>query len=144
VRFVRHSVSVAIARPDGSGATLLVQRPADDADLPLAWGLPAASLRSDESTAAAVRRAGREKLGVELDVGAALRSGTVERAGYSLRMTLYAATIVRGDPAVQQPFPDVTQYAAWCWGHAADLLPAAERGSLCCRLFLDHAAAARS
>jgi methylated-DNA-protein-cysteine methyltransferase related protein len=140
---VRRSVSVAITR-DGGAATLLVRRPPDDADLPDAWGLPAASLRPVESDVACVRRAGLEKLGVELDVGAALRRGSVERAGYRLDMTLFAATIRRGEPSVPQPHAGVTQYAAWRWGDTPDLVPAAERGSLCCRLFLEHAASAEA
>lgn len=137
----RRSVSLAIHHPDGTGAILLVQRPPDDADLPDAWGLPAGSLHPGETAEDAVRRAGREKLGVVLEVGAALRRGAVERAAYTLSMTLYQATIRSGAPAVPQPHPAVTQYADWRWGTASELQPAADRGSLCCRLFREHLAA---
>lgn len=137
---VRRAVAVAVRHAGASARVLLVRRPHDDADLPDAWGLPAASLAPGERPENAVRRAGREKLGVELRVGHPLRSGTTERPGYVLAMTLFDATMLSGVPAVPQPFLDVTQYAAWRWGEAPDLEPAASRGSLCCRLFLEHAA----
>jgi 8-oxo-dGTP pyrophosphatase MutT (NUDIX family) len=138
----RHAVSVAIRSAEQPGRVLIVQRPPDDADLPDAWGLPAASMLPGESPADAVRRAGTGKLGVRLSVGTPLRSGSVQRAGYTLQMTLYDATIAEGSPAVPQPTPDVTQYADMRWGSAPDLAPAAAQGSLCCSLFLEHAGSA--
>jgi len=53
---------------------------------------------------------------------------------------LYEARIVSGDVIVPQPASGVTQYQSWKWGSAADLEPAAEKGSLCCRLYgqTDH------
>ena len=59
--------SVAVVVRDGGGRFLAVRRP-DDPEDPLAglWGLPAITLRDGEDERAAVVRAGREKLGVEL------------------------------------------------------------------------------
>jgi 8-oxo-dGTP pyrophosphatase MutT (NUDIX family) len=133
-RPVKRSVSVAIPHADGK-RVLIVQRPSDDEDLPDAWGLPAASLRDGESWEAAVRRAGREKLGVELAVGPEMNRGAIDRNEYSLEMRLYRARIQSGQVAVPQPDPRVTQYQAWRWGDADDLEPAARAGSLCCQLF---------
>ena len=132
-RRVKRSVSVSI--PNGNDV-LIVQRPSDDEDLPNAWGLPAATLREGETWEAAVRRAGREKLGVELDVGRELNRGSLERKDYTLEMRLYEARIARGTPVVPQPETTVTQYQGWRWGNATDLAPAAEQGSLCCRLYI--------
>jgi ADP-ribose pyrophosphatase YjhB (NUDIX family) len=132
---VKRSVSLAI-RGD-AGRTLLVQRPPHDEDLPLAWGLPAASLRGDEDWEAAARRAARDKLGVQVVVDGVLRSGHLGRPGYRLEMRLYGVRITEGEPAVPQPADDVTQYVALRWGHAADLVPAARAGSLCSRLYLE-------
>ena len=132
----RRSVSVAIHHPE-TGKVLLVQRPADDEDLPLAWGLPAASLRPGESWEDAVRRAGRGKLGVELEPGGVLREGSLDRASYRLEMRLYGARLTAGAPEVPQRDPGVTQYRSWRWGDAAELEPAAARGSLCSRLYLE-------
>ena len=133
-RPVKRSIAVAIPHADGR-RVLIVQRPADDEDLPGAWGLPAASLQDGESWEAAVRRAGREKLGVELVVGREMNRGTLERRSYSLEMRLYNAQIIEGDVEVPQPDARVTQYQAWRWGDADNLEPAARAGSLCCELF---------
>ena len=106
---------------------LLVRRPDDDADLPGVWGLPAASLAEDESPEEAVRRAGREKLGVDVR--------PLEPVGSDGSMTDFRADIVTGVPAVQQGGPN-TQYAELRWGRPADLVPAARQGSLCSRVLL--------
>jgi hypothetical protein len=48
----------------------------------------------------------------------------------------WAAEIVSGRPAVPQPGAG-TQYDELRWGDAAELLPAARAGSLCCRVLLE-------
>jgi ADP-ribose pyrophosphatase YjhB (NUDIX family) len=116
---------------------LVVQRPPDDDDLPNAWGLPAGSLQPGESWTQAVERAAREKLGVEVEPGALLNEGRVTRPDYVLHMRLYEASVVRGEPCVAQPERGITRYVDWTWGEPALLTPAAERGSLCSRLFLE-------
>jgi len=117
---------VSLVIEDGE-RVLLVRRPDDDADLPGVWGLPAASITDGESPDDAVRRAGREKLGVEVR--------PLDPLGHDGPMTDFRAEIVTGEPAVPQPGPN-TQYAALRWGDLADLLPAARRGSLCSRVLL--------
>ncbi len=124
------------ARNGRAGGFLLVRRPPDDEDLPDAWGLPAGSLREGESWEDAVRRAGREKLGVSLRPGPLLREGEIERAGYRLRMRLYAAEVEQGEPRVPQAVAGVTQYVALTRGPLAKLEPAARAGSLCSTLAL--------
>src|SRR5688572_30452466 len=119
---IKRSVSVAVF--DSAGRVLLVQRPADDEDLPNAWGLPAASLQPGESWEAAVVRAGRDKLGVEMTVGTELRSGELKRDDYVLEMKLFQAH-TSDEPRVPQSVPGVTQYQDWKWGSAPDLEPAA-------------------
>jgi hypothetical protein len=117
-------VSLVIERPEG---LLLVRRPDDDEDLPGAWGLPAATLADGESQEDAVRRAGRDKLGVEVRPLRAL--------GEEGFMTGWEAELVFGEPAVPQPGPH-TQYAELRWGDPSELVPAARRGSLCSRVLL--------
>jgi 8-oxo-dGTP diphosphatase len=112
---------------EGAEGLLLVRRPDDDEDLPGVWGLPAVSLASGESEEEAVRRAGRDKLGVELQ--------PLERVGREQTMTDWAARIVSGEPAVPQPGPH-TQYTELRFGEPSDLVPAAREGSLCCRVLL--------
>jgi 8-oxo-dGTP diphosphatase len=131
---VKRSVSLAIH--DDGGRVLLVQRPPDDEDLPLAWGLPAASLQGDESWEDAVRRAARDKLGLDVRIGDVLAAGHLDRPAYRLEMRLYEATITSGEPVVAQATPRVTRYVDWQWGTATALTPAALQGSLCSRLYL--------
>jgi isopentenyldiphosphate isomerase len=120
----KRSVSLVIEGPEG---LLLVRRPDDDESLPGVWGLPAVSLAPGESEEDAVRRAGRDKLGVELE--------PVEPVGRLETMTDWQARIDSGEPAVPQPGPN-TQYTDLRWGEPAELVPAARQGSLCCRVLL--------
>jgi hypothetical protein len=117
-------VSLVIEGPRG---LLLVRRPEDDESLPGVWGLPAVTLAGGESEEDGVRRAGRDKLGVEVRP---LRSLGSERT-----MTDWEAEIVAGEPAVPQPGAH-TQYSELRWGEAEELLPAARHGSLCSRVLL--------
>jgi ADP-ribose pyrophosphatase YjhB (NUDIX family) len=157
---VKRSVAVLIRGDTAPDAVLLVQRPHDDDDLPDAWGLPAATLTGDESHADAARRAGRDKLGLELRIGRVLNEGSRQRSAYRLDMQLVEAWIRSGKPNVDAgtdsdaaddtparhdanpPKSDasrpagITRYQAWRWGRLKDLRPAAERGSLCSILAL--------
>jgi ADP-ribose pyrophosphatase YjhB (NUDIX family) len=115
---------VVVESPEG---VLLVRRPEDDERLPGEWGLPAVTLAAGESDEDGVRRAGRDKLGVELRP---LRS-----IGADATMTDWEAELVHGEPAVPQPGAH-TQYAELRWAEPSELVPAARRGSLCSRVLL--------
>ena len=132
----KESVAVVIRNPLEPELVLTVLRPEDDEDLPNVWGLPAGTLRPGEEWEAAVRRVGLEKLGVQLEVVKELERGSAERRNYRMQMRLYEAKIVKGTPFVPQPDDAFTQYTKWKWGKGSDLQPAAQRGSLCCRLYL--------
>ena len=131
----KHSIAFIIYNPDRS-QVLAVQRPADDEELPNLWGLPATSLKPGESEGQAVVRAGKEKLGVELRVVGKIAAGTLERSSYILHLVDYEAAIVSGEPKCPQ-FGSGTQYQAWKWADPVELIPAAQKGSLCTRLFLE-------
>ncbi|MDE2720929.1 NUDIX domain-containing protein [Candidatus Palauibacter polyketidifaciens] len=143
-RPTRHAMALVIEDPESAGKTprwLLVRRPDDDPDLPGVWGLPAGSHADGEADRALVRRIGREKLGVETEDLGRLSEGQLERPGYRLEMRLHAARIAAGEPRVPQSVPGVTQYSEWGWKPSVELRHGADRGSLCCRLALDVAAA---
>jgi ADP-ribose pyrophosphatase YjhB (NUDIX family) len=125
---VKRSISLVIEGPAG---VLLVRRPNDDESLPGVWGLPAASLREGESERDAVLRAGRDKLGVEVDPVTVV--GMDESEGIAMRD--WAVRIVEGEPEVPQR-ADGTQYVELRWGEPAELAPAARAGSLCARALL--------
>jgi 8-oxo-dGTP diphosphatase len=120
----KRSVSLVIDGPEG---VLLVRRPDDDQSLPGVWGLPAASLAEGESEEDAVRRAGREKLGVDVL--------PVRAIGADGGMTDWEVRIVEGEPSVPQDGPN-TQYTELRFGDPRELVPAARQGSLCSRALL--------
>jgi 8-oxo-dGTP diphosphatase len=132
VKPLKRSVSLVIEGPEG---LLLVRRPDDDESLPGEWGLPAATLRAGEAEEDALRRAGREKLGVEVRPLRPLGAAEDERPGYRIVMRDWVVEIVAGTPAVPQQ-GEGTQYDGWRWGDPAELVPAARRGSLCARVLL--------
>jgi 8-oxo-dGTP diphosphatase len=129
---VKRSVALVIEGPQG---LLLVRRPDNDDSLPGEWGLPAATLADGESEEEAVRRAGREKLGVEVRLVRVLGEDVDERPAYRIAMRDWEVEIVAGDPSVPQSGPG-TQYDSLRWGTAEELVPAAQRGSLCARVLL--------
>jgi ADP-ribose pyrophosphatase YjhB (NUDIX family) len=132
VKPLKHSVSLVI---EGPGGLLLVRRPEGDESLPGEWGLPAATLRPGEREEDAVRRAGRDKLGVEVRPLRVLGEASGERPGYRIRMRDWEVEIAAGEPVVPQPGAG-TQYESLRWGEAAELVPAATHGSLCARVLL--------
>jgi len=132
VKPLKHSVSLVI---EGPGGLLLVRRPEEDESLPGEWGLPAATLRPDEREEDAVRRAGRDKLGVEVRLVRALGEESGERSAYRILMRDWAVEIAAGEPVVPQP-GEGTQYQSLRWGEVEELVPAARHGSLCARVLL--------
>jgi ADP-ribose pyrophosphatase YjhB (NUDIX family) len=129
---LKRSVALVIEGPSG---LLLVRRPEDDESLPGEWGLPAATLRPDETEEDAVRRAGRDKLGVEVRLLRVLGEASGERPRYRILMRDWAVEIMAGQPEVPQA-GEGTQYESWRWGGSSDLVPAARHGSLCARVLL--------
>ena len=150
---VKRSVAVVVRRPgspaggdapaagdaSAGGEFLIVRRPDDPGDpLAGAWGLPAVSLRDGEDERAAVVRAGRVKLGVELAVGARIGEKSADRGGCRLRLADYEATVLAGVPAVPQPDDSMTQYTECRYtADPGTLTAAAARGSLCAQVFLE-------
>lgn len=132
----RHAVAVVIRRDDG--LVLAVLRPdKPDEELPGVWGLPAVTLRPGESAERGMRRVGREKLGVDLTPLRALAGGEQSREGYTLHMIVYEAS-ASGEPCLPARRRDATStlYEALDWLPDESFREAADRGSLCSRLFL--------
>jgi predicted TIM-barrel fold metal-dependent hydrolase len=135
---IKRSVAVVVRGPE-AGTFLVVKRPDDPAD-PLAgvWGFPAVTLADGEDERAAVIRAGRDKLGVELAPGGWLGEARADRGEGLLVLADYEATIAAGIPSVPQPDDSVTQYVEWRYtADPAELAEAADRGSLCAQIFLE-------
>lgn len=130
---IKNAISYVIYNKDRK--FLSVKRPDDDIDLPGMWGLPAGNVKDGETFEEAVLRSGRQKLGVELRIAKYINEGELERKDYILHMKLYEAEIVHGEPSVPQQ-AEGTQYQAWKWAAADDIKETAQKGSLCCRLYL--------
>ncbi len=135
----RRAVAAAVRRDDG--LVLAVLRPDEPGEeLPGVWGLPAVTLRAGESPEEGLRRLGRDKLGAQLRPLRPLAQGEQRRAGYTLRMTVYEASLGpdwSGRLPPRTPDAAGTLYEAFDWLPAASFREAADRGSLCCRLFLE-------
>ncbi len=132
------AIAVVIPDPRDGALLLAVRRPDDDDELPGIWGLPATTVRPNETDADAAARLGMAKLGSALTLGAALGEGTQARADHELSMTLYAATLGAPEPSlpVNAGGDSSTYYDGWRWAPVSALAEGAERGSLCCSLAL--------
>lgn len=90
-------IRVVSAEVQREGRYLLVQRP-EKATMPLLWEFPGGRVREGETDAAALARALRARLGVEVEVGEELLTTTHPYAAYNLTMAVYRCVLL-GDPA---------------------------------------------
>lgn len=136
---MNHKKAVALAIFDDDGEELVsVLRPEDDDQHPGMWGMPATSLDEGESWEDAVKRAGREKLGVGVEIDELLSEGTQEREDFTITLRNYSVEIVSGEPECPQDGPG-TQYQDWKWKPLEEMKHIAENGhSLCTALLLDR------
>src|SRR5215510_6820063 len=117
---VKHSVAVLIRRGD---EILSIRRPQDDDELPGIWGIPAGTLRGNETIEDLIERIGRDKLGVKLAPIRKLGTGTQDRPRYRLEMELWEV-LMEGVPT----------HPEWKWASLDLLRPGMKAGSLCCEL----------
>ena len=137
--YTAHVIAVVIANPLDDSLILTVRRPYNDVNLPGIWGLPATSIKPDESHRNAAHRLGTLKLGGKMALGIMLAEGGQERASQHLIMSLYAATLDSSSPKLPNPTRNVdgaTYYIDWKWAPVESLIVGAEMGSLCCQLVL--------
>jgi len=134
---IRHAVAAALRRVDG--LVLAVKRPDEPGEeLPGVWGLPAVTLLDGETLEEGVRRLGPEKLSIKLTPLRPLAEGEQQREDYVLHMTVYEAS-PGGEPALPPRTPEATStlYVDADWLPVEAFHEAANKGSLCCRLFLE-------
>ena len=145
VKPVKLSIALAVSPPGAldsrDGLVVLVRRPEQDDEFPGMWGLPAASCLAGETPLQTAQRAGLQKLGAQVEVGAVLASGEQQRSEYTLEMILYRARLAGGEPRLGAHDGNpggLTFYTHWRWGRPEELRESAENGSLCSRLLLDY------
>jgi len=101
------------------------------------WGFPAITLMHNESIEAGIKRAGKQKLGVEVEIIRKIGDRTEIRNGNSIHLTDYEVKIVKGNPHVPQSDTTVSQYIDYRYINDPTMLfDAAKRGSLCIQIFL--------
>lgn len=129
--------AVAFYALDANGSFLCVKRSSDDVSLPGVWALPAASLREGETHQDAIKRAARDKLGVEVEILKCTGDDTQEKPQHILHLSEYEVKIVAGAPRPLHCDPTVSNYVAVQWSSDPEILrPAAEAGSSCSRVYL--------
>jgi ADP-ribose pyrophosphatase YjhB (NUDIX family) len=136
------AVSVVIHENNSGARVLAVRRPDEPGEsFGGMWGLPAATVGEDEMPEEAVRRLGRQKLGMTLEVGDEVARGSQDEADGELEMVLFEAKAEEDGPKLVREWDPkgVTYYTAWKWAEASIFEPTAKAGSLCCRLFLEAA-----
>jgi ADP-ribose pyrophosphatase YjhB (NUDIX family) len=131
--------AVSLVITDNDDNFLAVKR-ADDPndDLAGVWGFPAVTLKQDESHQEASLRVGRQKLGVDIELGEKIGDSTHDRNTYVLHLTDYKAKITHGTPTAPQSDTSVSQYAECKFTDDRTILfEAARKGSQCTQLFLE-------
>jgi 8-oxo-dGTP pyrophosphatase MutT (NUDIX family) len=134
----KYSVSVIVRSGHRPDEFLIVRRPSDDSDLPGVWGLPATTMRDDESPEEAARRACQEKLGCSAEPIRFVGAMHQVRDAYNL-LLMDIEVILTGSaqPDVSQATTRSTKYIDQCWTpRPEDLQPAADAGSCCASIFL--------
>ncbi|MFO0970864.1 MAG: class I tRNA ligase family protein [Candidatus Saccharimonadales bacterium] len=128
--------AVAYYIENEAGEFTFVKRLADDDSLPNVWGLAAASLRGGETLEEAVKRGAKEKLGIDVEQVEFEGKKEISRIGYDLELSEYKITKFTGEVKLQG---GSTHYANLQWSKdPAILKDAADRGSLCSRIFLEN------
>lgn len=138
VKEVKYAIFYVIKNPENSSEILIVKRPKDDNNLPNMWGIPAGSVKENETYEEALIKAGKNKLGVKLKVGKLIGRGNLDRGDYILHGEEYEAEIISGTPCVPQENSEGTQYQDWKYGNYEDLIEMASKHSLCCNLYFKH------
>lgn len=135
--------AVSLVITDNDNNFLAVKRADDPSDdLAGVWGFPAVSLKKNESHQDAALRVGRQKLGVDIELGEKIGKSTHDRKTYVLRLTDYKAKIIKGTPVAPQSDMSVIQYDGCKFTNDPTVLfEAARKGSQCTQLFLESVGA---
>jgi len=135
---VKYAVFYVIKNLEDENKFVAVKRPEDDEDLPGVWGLPAGSVKEDESFEEACIRLAKKKLGVDIKILKFIGRGNIDRKEYILHGEEFLVEIVAGNINVNQEEITGTKYADWKWALSEDLKEASSKGSLCSSIYLNY------
>lgn len=128
---------VIFREPQISPEILIVRRSPNDRYFPGMWGIPAGTLRKHECYEEGIQRTAKHRLGIEVEVLDERGAGSSDRGTHIVEMRLFEARIVAGSPQIRDVNLSGHGYTEAQWGKPGLLLPAQEKGSLCCRLVAD-------
>lgn len=134
----RYAVSIILRSGHKPEQFLIVRRPMSDKELPGHWGLPATSMREDESPEDAARRVCLEKLGCTGEPIRFVGAMHQVRDGYNL-LLMDIEVILTGSsqPDIAEATTTSTRYTNQKWTtDLEELRPAAAAGSCCSSIFL--------
>ena len=127
-------LAVAFYIENKKGEFTAIKRLPDDESLPDVWGLSAASLRGGEDYEQAVKRGASEKLGIKVNKMQFVGEDEIERPKYFLKLREYRILGYENKPNLQG---GDKYYAKFAWQKDPEIFrKAAEKGSLCSRIFL--------
>ena len=90
-------IEVVAALIRNNGKFMICQRP-ENKSRALLWEFPGGKVEAGETKEAALARECREELDIELSVGAVFADSTFVYPDISVHLTLFEASIVRGEP----------------------------------------------
>lgn len=135
---MKYAVFYVIKNPEDENKFVAIKRPKDDEDLPGVWGLPAGSIKEDESFEEACIRLAKNKLGVDVKILKFIGRGNIDRGEYILHGEEFLVEIVSGEIDVDLEGVKGTKYIDWKWALPEDLREASSKGSLCSSIYLDY------
>jgi 8-oxo-dGTP pyrophosphatase MutT (NUDIX family) len=134
---LKYAVSFTLYNPSNKNEFLIIKRPADDNEHPNLWGFPATMLKPGELPENCLRRAAKEKLGVDIEPFEFTGAIAQERNEFILYLMHFKAILNKGNPDLKKSITLGTKYAELEWtDDPKRLLPIAEKGSICVQLFL--------
>lgn len=127
----RHAISIVIQNENDE--ILFALRSANKSSYPLAWSLPSHYVSENESPKDTVKRIGKNKLGIELEIGELLNEGKSDRGDFILFMHDYSATITNGEPNIVS-----NDYVELIWAEPHSQLNSMKVMGDCCRLYKEY------
>lgn len=131
------AIAVVLINPADESEFLAVKRPPNAKTLPNVWGLPAVTVKSNESPEAATARLAKEKLNTQVEFLGCLGFDSMDRGEYELTLMDVVARLVGKQPSVWAATTKDTKYVQQQWTNELTILKeAAIRGSVCSQVLL--------
>lgn len=128
---IKDAVSVVIRNEKGE--TLFALRSPDKSEFPLVWSLPSHFMNDGEKVEDTIKRIGRNKLGVELELVQFLNEGYGDRPDFTLFMHDYEARVTNGIPRINSD-----DFIELKWSDPLTQISSMDIMGDCCRLYKEY------